>query len=554
MVLVNLAQLFIPQIIKQAIDTLRFGTVNRQTLFIQCAIIIGLGFAITGLRYCWRIQLMGGARDLEKGIRNNLFNHILSLDASYYDRAKTGKIMAYAISDIDHVRIAFGFGLMMMVDTILLGGATFAIMMWTHPKLTFFALIPMPVLMIVIKKLGKRMFLMHKTSQESFAQLTELVRESFLGIRIIKVFNFETIITETVKSAATDYFSKNLKRSFISALLRPIIGLFFNLSLLVLLFYGGYLVTIQDLTPGELAALLQYLGILAWPIISIGWMTNLFQRGLASLKRINNLLDSVPEVRSCDHSIGLPDGNQNISVDKINFSYDKNLPILSDITFFIPKGSFVGITGPPGSGKTTLIQLIPRLYNLSSGTICLGKHDISKIDLDSLRSQIALMSQESFLFSGTIRENILLGQTFEKGHIEHIIDVCDLKQTLETMPYGLDTLVGERGVTLSGGQKQRIALARTLILNCPIIILDDPISQIDTHTASKIISRLSQMSTKATVIIVSHRISALAGCDNIYVLKDGQIDHSGTHEVLIQTDRFYEKAYLVQKFEEEHLA
>ncbi len=554
MIIVDLTQLAIPQIIKQAIDTLNFGAVDRQVLLTQCAIIVGLGIAMAGLRYCWRILLMGSARNLEKGIRDDLFNHILTLDLPYYDKVKTGDIMAHAISDITHVRMAFGFGLMVLVDTILLGGATLAIMFWTHPKLTLLAMIPMPFLILATKTLGKKMHQLHKTAQESFSQLTELVRERFFGIRIIKVFNFETLISETVNDAATDYFSKNLKRAFVSALLRPMMGLFFNLSTLVVLFYGGYLAIKQIITPGELVAFLQYLGILSWPVIAIGWMTNLFQRGMASLKRIGALLDSIPDVRSESHPASLPAQGGDICFNHVGFSYSQDGPTLSDINLEIPKGSLIGISGPPGSGKTTLVQLIPRLYNLNTGTITMGGQDISQLDLNALRQTIALMPQESFLFSGTIRENILMGSAIAQEKLEQIIEVCSLKQTLEKMPKGLDTVVGERGITLSGGQKQRIALARTLILERPVIILDDPISQIDTQTAATIISRFNRMNISATIIIVSHRISALAGCDTIYILKDGRIDNFGTHDELIKTDRFYKEAYLVQQFEEEQYA
>lgn len=551
MILVDLAQLAVPQIIKQVIDTINVGGLDRQTLFMQCMLIIGLGLFMAVLRYFWRTLLMGSARDVEKGIRDDLFSHILNLDAPYYDKTKTGDIMAHATSDINHVRMAFSFGLIALVDTVLLGGSAIAIMMWTSPKLTAFALIPMPFLVIVIKILGGKMHLLHKTAQESFSQLTELVRENFFGIRIIKVFNFESLVGDTVKTASTDYFSKNLKRAIVSAFLKPMMGLFFNLSTLIVLFYGGYLTMNQMISPGDLVAFLQYLGILAWPIIAIGWMTNLFQRGLASLKRINNLLDAVPDVKSVHNPVCVSLQNNDIRLNNIQFSYDELSPILSDITLEIPNGSRIGITGPPGSGKTSLIQLIPRLYNLDSGTIYSGEHDIARMDLNHLRGQIALMPQESFLFSGTIKENILLGQDIEKNILDQVIDASCLKQTLEKMPEGIHTVVGERGITLSGGQKQRIALARTLILDRPVIILDDPISQVDTHTASEIISKFNQMNIKKTVIIVSHRISALSGCDKIFVLNKGRIDQSGTHEDLIRTSAFYKKAYHVQQFEEE---
>ncbi|MBT6341507.1 MAG: ABC transporter ATP-binding protein, partial [Desulfobacula sp.] len=282
----------------------------------------------------------------------------------------------------------------------------------------------------------------------------------------------------------------------------------------------------------------------------IGWMTNLFQRGMASLKRINILLDSMPDVRSPENPTILSKVKGNIVFDDVSFAYDKDKAILSNINFKIDPGSSIGISGPPGSGKSSLIQLIPRLYNTTAGKITIDGLDLNTLDLDFLRGNIAFMPQESFLFSGTIKENILMGKNVDKKRLDQIIEVCCLKDSLEKMPDGLDTLVGERGITLSGGQKQRIALARTLMRQKPITILDDPISQVDTHTASKIISQLNQMNLNATFIIISHRISALASCNTIFILKNGGINHFGTHENLIQTDRFYKESYQVQQFEE----
>jgi len=554
MIIVDATQLVIPQIIKHAIDTLNSGSFDNRTLFLQCSFILLAGLAMAGLRYGWRNLLMGSARDVEKGIRDDLFRHILNLDMAYYDKVQTGDIMAHATSDINHIRMAFGFGLIVLVDTILLGGATLAIMLWTNPKLTALAVIPMPFLIVVTKILGKKMHAFHKTAQESFSQLTELVRESFFGIRIIKVFNFETIAGHKVNIASTDYFKKNLKRAFITALLKPMLGLFFNLSTLVVIFYGGFLVMKHLITPGELVAFLQYLGILAWPVIAIGWMTNLFQRGMASLKRVNLLLDSRPDVSSPENARILSKVDGSIVFKDVSFSYNKDKAILSDINLKIRKGTSIGISGPPGSGKTSLVQLIPRLYNITKGKILIDGIDLDTMDLDFLRQNIALMPQEAILFSGTIKENILMGQDMGKNRLDRIITACSLKDTLEKMPAGLDTIVGERGITLSGGQKQRIALARTLMLQKPIIILDDPISQMDTHTAARVISQMNRMNLSSTFIIISHRISALASCDTIYIFKNGRIDHFGSHEELIQTSRFYKDSYLVQQFEEEHNA
>ncbi len=550
MILVDGAQLIIPQIIKTAVDTLATAQIDRQILIRQCLLITGLAVIMAALRYGWRILLMGSARDVEKGIRKDLFSHVMELDMAYFDRIKTGDIMAHATSDINHIRMAFGFGLIVLVDIILLGGITIGIMVWTDPKLTALALIPMPFLILFTQHLGQKMHALHRSAQESFSLLTEQVRESFFGIRVIKVFNFEKTIEKKIESASIDYFKKNLKMALVTAFLRPMLGLLFNISSLIILFYGGYLVLEKQLTPGELVAFMQYMGVLAWPIIAIGWMTNLFQRGLASLKRVNALLDARPGVTSPDSPARISQIRGRIRFEKVVFSYDKHQPVLSGIDMEIKPGSRIGITGLPGSGKTSLVQLIPRLYDPDKGKVFLDDQDIALLDPDPLRDHIGFMPQEPFLFSGTLKENILMGREIEKSRLDQIIHVCDLTDTLEAMPRGIDTLVGERGVTLSGGQKQRVALARTLIIEKRILILDDPISQVDTQTAQTIISRLYAMNRQATLILISPRISALASCDKIYVLDKGRIKGQGSHQDLVGSNDFYRESFQVQQFEE----
>jgi ATP-binding cassette subfamily B protein len=552
MILVDGAQLIIPQVIKSAVDTLATTQIDRHLLIRQCLLIAALGVAMAVLRYGWRILLMGSARDVERGIRDDLYRHILDLDMAYFDRIKTGDIMAHATSDIAHIRMAFGFGLIVLVDTLLLGGTTIGIMIWTDPKLTALAMIPMPFLILFTRYLGKQMHLLHKTTQESFSLLTEQIRESFFGIRVIKVFNFERTIEQKVDLAASNYFKKNLKRACVSALLRPMLALFFNLSTLIILFYGGFQVMNQHLTPGELVAFLQYMGVLSWPIIAIGWMTNLFQRGTASLKRINALLDAKPRVQAPPSPARPAAFKGRIRFHQAQFYHDPKQPVLDGITLDIPAGNRVGITGPPGSGKTSLVQLIPRLYDLTGGNIFIDDNEISRLDPEHIREHIAFMPQEAFLFSGTLEENILMGRTVEPSRLDQIIHACDLTATINAMPDGLATLVGERGVTLSGGQKQRVAMARTLIVDKPIIILDDPISQLDTQTAQTIIDRLKRMNPTATFIIISHRLSALAACDTIYILDKGRITGQGHHEELINTNPFYADSFRVQQFEAHH--
>jgi ATP-binding cassette subfamily B protein len=330
----------------------------------------------------------------------------------------------------------------------------------------------------------------------------------------------------------------------------------FNLSTGIILFYGGYLVMEKAVSLGELVAFIQYLSILAWPMIAFGWMTNLMERGLASLKRINTLLNAQPDICNPLNPVRInrvkADHDRNIiKLQNINFSYnkDKNY-ILKDINIKIKQGASIGISGYPGSGKTTLIKLILRLYKPDTGKIFIGNNKINTIDIACLRNNIAYAAQESFLFSGTIKDNIIMGKNIPEEKLDNILDVCMLQTTITAMPRGIDTIVGERGITLSGGQKQRIALARTLIQKKDIILLDDPVSQMDTDTASEVINNINTLNKNATCIIVSHRIAALTECDNIYILNNGKIEDQGSHGDLIKQNSFYNNSYKVQIFEE----
>lgn len=548
MIVVDVAQLAVPTIIKDAVDILARSDFSRPVLVRQFVIIVGLGLVMMILRYFWRVLLMGSARDLEKGLRNELYAHILTLDQAYFNRVRTGDIMAHATSDINHIRMAFGIGIVALTDALLLGTACIGIMLWMNPGLALISLIPMPFLSLLVRYLGKKMHLFHTQAQETYSDLTELIREGFSGIRILKLFNLEPVIGRKVADGAARYVKRNLKRAVVASFLSPVMGFFFNLSTWIVLFYGGFLVMRQSISPGELVAFIQYLGLLAWPILAIGWMTNLVQRGLASLKRVNTMITAQASVISPPGALPCPPIDR-LEFDRVKFGYDGQDPVLQDICLKITTGSTIGLAGPPGSGKTSLAQLIPRLYDPVSGQIFINGIPIDRIDLDQLREQIAFMPQEPFLFSGTLRENILMGRPLPEDTVDRVLAACQLTGTMARMPRGLDTRIGEKGVTLSGGQKQRIALARTLIQDRPVTILDDPISQVDTQTAFAIIAGLRQDRPGRILIIISHRISALAFCDRIHILSRGRITHSGTHEQLMDGCDFYRSSYAVQQFE-----
>lgn len=549
LLVVDFFQLLIPFVLKKAIDVITYNVNDYQQIIKYGAFIIGSGIFITILRYWWRILLIGTSRHIEKGIRQELFYHILNLDNIFFDKTKTGDIMTHATSDITHIRMAFGIGVVAFTDAVLLGSATIMMMLYLNCKLTLLSLIPMPFIIFITRVLGRKMHDYHNDAQTCFSDLTESIRESFFGIRIIKVFNFEDVINKRVINLSENYYKKSLKRAFVTSVIRPLMILFLNASLFIITFYGGWLVIEGTITAGDLVAFIQYLSLLAWPMIALGWMTNLLQRGLASLKRINNIIETKPKVENKPNSLFIDDIRE-IKFENVDFSYEKNKEVLKNIDLEIKKGSFVGITGPPGSGKSSLISLILRRYDPNFGQITVNGNSLKNINLSSLRSHIAYMPQESFLFTGTLRENILLGQKEDKDFLEKVIFHAGLESTIANMPMGINTVVGERGLTLSGGQKQRMALARTLYLKKPVVILDDPVSQLDTDTAKDIISRLKSKSDLRTLIIVSHRISSIASADKIVIMKNHEIDDFGAHEYLMENNLFYKNLYEIQLFKD----
>ncbi|MEA2061934.1 MAG: ABC transporter ATP-binding protein [Thermodesulfobacteriota bacterium] len=553
LIVVDFFQIIIPWIVKSAVNALSLEELDMGLILKFSGAIVFSGLCIAVLRYFWRMLLMGTAKIMEKGLRDHLFSHILKLDARCYDRVRTGDLMAHATSDINHIRLAFGMGMIALTDAFFLGGATIAFMLYMNVKLTLLALIPMPFLILTAKTLGRKMHNYHSKAQEAYSSLTEMVRESFYGIRILKVFNYERMISRKVEESSVNYFNKNFKRAVLTALIKPMMIFFLNLSMFIIVFYGGALVIRDLLSPGELVAFIQYMWLLAWPVIAVGWMINLVERGLSSLKRIEKVVETEPEVKHNPKASPVDTPLENIDFHDIVFSYDSvssnnrlHNRVLDNISLSIRSKEFIGITGPPGSGKTSLVQLIPRLYDPDSGKLCFNGQDIKTRQLNTVREKTALMPQESFLFSGTIRDNIVMGRNISKRQMSEAVRYAMLETTIDHMPAGIDTIVGERGITLSGGQKQRIAFARTILEEKEVFVFDDPVSQLDTETASEIIKRLDDFKNQSTIVLVSHRIAALAFCDAIYVLKNGKIECSGNHDTLMTNNLFYKNAYTFQ--------
>ncbi|MGD2098078.1 MAG: ABC transporter ATP-binding protein, partial [Desulfobacterales bacterium] len=476
--------------------------------------------------------------------------------ASFFDRTQTGDLMAHATNDIQQVRMATGMGLVAMNDAIVLGAAAIGFMLYINVTLTLFVLIPMPLITISTKFFSKQMHQRYQRVQATFSDLTEVIRERFSGIRIIKAHNHKEKAAARVETVSNDYVKENLGLVKIVGSFFPLMLLFTNLSLAIVLYIGGRQTIAQTITPGDFVAFISYLGLLTWPMMALGWVTNLIQRGRASLDRLNRILETRPEIKDDKRAEPLRWFEGRLVFENVGFSYKPNgngsPPALSEITLTVEPGSVLGIVGPPGSGKTTLVRLLPRQYEVTRGNIRVDDQDIRAITIDSLRSHIAFMPQEPFLFAGTIRENITFDDPRSaESRLSQITQKAALYETIQAFPNAYETLVGEKGVILSGGQKQRIALARALNQDAGILILDDPISQVDMATGSAIVETLKTMRGQKTIIIVSHRISAVRFADQIITLEQGRITEQGAHQDLIAADGYYARAFRLQELEED---
>jgi ATP-binding cassette subfamily B protein len=557
LMVVDTLQLFIPRIIKRAVDDLAALQFDTGQLLIYAGAITGIAILMALLRFVWRRFLIGASRIIEKKLRDRLFFHIQTLSATYFDRSRTGDLMAHATNDINNIRMAVGMGLVALTDAVFLGSMAIGFMAYINVRLTLLAVIPMPVIIWFTRSFGKKMHRRYTTVQATFSDLTESVRESFAGIRIVKAFNRENTETRRVADVSETYIRENLKLTKITGAFFPMMILFTNISLTIVLFAGGRQAILSVITPGDFVAFISYLNLLTWPMMAMGWVTNLIQRGAASLDRIQRILDTRPDIADAPQNgphtaepVPPPEAPQTLSLRNVGFTYPASAhPVLANISATVPAGKVLGIVGPQGSGKTTLLQLIPRIYDATAGEITLDGMNIKTFRLTDLRKSIGFVSQEPFLFSGTIRENITFGEPMEEKQLIRATQAAAVYDTIAGFPRGFDTVIGEKGVMLSGGQKQRIVLARAIIHDPPVLLLDDPVGQVDTQTAAKMIRTVRDLARTRIVIIVSHRLAAVQFADQILVLADGGIVESGTHGTLVAAGNYYARSYTIQRAE-----
>jgi len=546
LIAVDFLQLWVPRIIKSAVDDLQTGAATSARLLAYGGTILLIALVIAALRYVWRKLLLGFSRLLEMHLRNRMMSHILTLDKAFFQQKTTGAMMALATNDLSSVQMAMGMGLVAAVDALFMGLAAFAFMAVIDSRLTLIAVAPMPFLAILTRLLSARLHRSFKTVQEQFSTLTEFVRSSFQSIRLIKAYNQQNRQAERFNGLGEAYVRNNLKLASIYGTLFPLSGLIGNVSLLLVLNFGGRMTIQGTITAGDFVAFITYLFMLAWPMMAIGWVADLFQRGVTSLDRIHELLQARPALESPE-TVSTQPLTQTIGIQlrDLSFSYPgQKRPALSHITLDIRPGLFLGIVGRTGSGKTTLCNLLARLYSAPPRTVFLNGLDVNDLPLETVRGAIAYVPQDIVLFSDSVAFNITLGRkdaTLED--IERVARAAAIHDEIMAMRDGYQTRIGERGVKLSGGQRQRLAIARALLLDRPIIMIDDGLSAVDMETEHAIIRSIAEYLRGHTCIVVSHRIAPLADAEEIVVMDKGRVVERGSHSQLLASSRFYATIY-----------
>jgi len=540
LVLVDVLQLCIPWIIKWAVDDLEQGVATTKSLFNYGIYIMLLALGMGVLRFVWRFLILGFSRLIEMNLRNRLFSHLLTLDKPFFDRTTTGDIMAHATNDLLAVQIASGMGLVALVDATMITIAAISLMIYLDLSLTVIAILPMPFMILLAHLMSRKLHKRYKMVQEKFSKLMEFARSSIASIRLIKAYNQEKLQTDHFNTIGKEYVENNLKLSIVQGILFPASILISNISLLLVLFFGGRLTLSGSISSGDFVAFINYLLMLTWPMMAIGWVTNLFQRGATSLSRIQNLLNESPMVKDIPLSNKPLKLSGKIFLKNLTFTYPGQLrPALLDINLKIGQG-ILGIVGKTGAGKTTLCNLITRMFPVPDNTIFFDQHDVNTLPISKVRGIIAYVPQDVIMFSDTIANNIAIGKPDASiDEIQKAAKIAAIHNEIIDMPNTYQTRVGEHGIKLSGGQRQRITIARALLSEKPVIIIDDGMSAVDMDTEQAIIKSIASYMKNRTCIIVSHRLAQLVDANEIIVMDNGRILAQGNHKKLLKQDPFY---------------
>ncbi|MGH0484750.1 ABC transporter transmembrane domain-containing protein [Bacillus mycoides] len=548
---VALLELVAPRVLGIVVDEINSGTLTSEKLLNWVILLVVVGMMMYILRYLWRIMIFGSSLKLARQLRKNLYEHFTKMSPSFYQSRRTGDLMAHATNDIQAIQQTAGAGVLTLVDSLAVGGCVLVAMGFTISwKLTLLSLIPMPIVAISTNYYGTLLHRRFHKAQQSFSEINDKVQESMSGMKVIRSLGQEKEDLQAFRKKSEDVVHKNMLVARIDSLFDPTISLIVGFSFLIAICYGSLLVVRGELTVGELVTFTTYLGTLVWPMLAFGWLFNIMERGRASYDRVEKIFSQTSDVVNKENAIhAIASGDVSFAVD--SFSYKKNeLLNLKDIYFNLRKGETLGVVGRTGAGKTTLLKCLIREYDHFNGELKVGERDIRDLTLHGVRSAISYVPQDHFLFSASIGENIAFGKadaTYKE--ISRAADIACIHNDIFQFPEGYDTVVGERGVSLSGGQKQRISIARALLTNAEILILDDCLSAVDAKTEETILTALKRERAEKTTIITAHRLSAIQHANLILVIDEGRVMQRGTHEQLMKENGWYKEMYESQQLE-----